>query len=84
MRLAVLGIPLIANGAMAVILWAHAGPSVPTGYWVGIGGLVCFGVLPIAVMLSVEYSALTRVRRRWQRRRIRVMTPKRHRIPPPT
>jgi hypothetical protein len=81
MRLAVLGIPLIANLAMAVILVVYPGHHASVGNWVGMGGLVCFGVLPIAVVLSVEYSALTHVRRRWQRRRIRVM--KRDRMPPP-
>lgn len=78
-----LGIPLVANLIMVAVLAAYVAHPMSIGYWVGIGGLVLFGVLPIVVVLSLKYAPLNRVRRRCKRRRIRVMMSDHRKTPPP-
>jgi hypothetical protein len=63
----------MANGGMVTLLWMHGHHHLHSGYWVGFGALLFFGIVPLAALLTMKYCEFEELRRRWRRRHLRVV-----------
>lgn len=73
--------PLVANGAMAGIIGFHMRGALSSRFWVGLGALVFFGLLPAVGLLLMVSADGFWFKRWWHRRKLRVLHPARDRPP---